>query len=968
MPEVFVVVRAACSNAAGDSAILDSARSVVSFHAERSKLFTRCFAPTEEIDLCFEEAAALSVEKYVAGEDVTLLCPYFCSAIEFPSFAQHVLQRVIQLLVQNEHVAWELALQAVSITESRFVDLLGSCGASAPSLRKTPFEGTILDNATKIFLHKKEDVGECMDFTQMKQGHTVCRAVCKTTSEMGHHIESSLLILCDDLQGMSRDFSAASYCRFFVSKPQPAPKSGDPCIAFLYDGLVERKTFVSCVALLPHRFACEGTASAVISLLEHISSFQTCSVRSVGLDTSSKVERFRSLLSQDMRPMFDEVCNDCQLVCRQLLDVHAQQRDKDSVLLSTPGAWLINLDTSFAVGDAAAFCLSKQSATVCVYSEEDAMCSCRAEDILLRSPSKSIRSPHVSFTNDGTRVVIRPEDTTGATYVNGSLLTRDRILNHNDRLILGTEYAFRFVVVGGRELHLEKNTSRILDWEHCCKEFAVQNEVLCSERCVEISKALEAAREQLASRAAGPIIYVTKSAASSQLVWSLADMKVGDSLCIAAHGDFRVPGLGNEKAFLHKNSGPQYAIVYNGDVLRLFHGSKFVVGDCHFVLSDVDAKLAGQEKISASERRDLMKLASEVTDVTPAGFVAIRNALFELQFTIACSFDRLLPDTLQDPNAVIRSALWSDGVVTNEQFSVSGIAQHITFLKDASRMCLERLGEAEARTVTSGKHCKFVDTPPLNGGNKKTLHHELSLLKASVMDFSVATLERALVIARSAERGKTGMLWNHMRLDLDMVFSAFVVGVTSIPEKAKPRIKAMLRDVVTLVDAHLRKPLLSEDDMVYITQNVSKWSAAAAQCTETAALVAAAPMPNNVEESPSRIAPAAAKPSVLQIPKVTTPKCVPEARRYQSPTARPPIQKAVRPLLGRESPNVRKSATPSSSMASPTATLRSSPISFARSISAQRSTPRLKVGATTPTKAKVTTPRAQPTSDLQKSK
>ena len=404
------------------------------------------------------------------------------------------------------------------------------------------------------------------------------------------------------------------------------------------------------------------------------------------------------------RRQFDDFQRECHLVCfgtddarRQeslhLRDVRLWSRrvvEKQRLSMSTEGPMLLNLNPRPTVGEKFGFIISRGISYILGDSRDGS-----AVDVVVSGDAcslSSVWSPHCQLCFENGIVKIKPE--TGLTYVNGTLLADERILQTDDRIILGTEVILRFVNVVP---HVLKTGSCILDWEYACKEFCQKINESHQEECEdELPEKYELLKREVGERACGACVVLTNPPDSfhGTNIWSLHDMTEGDVVTIGATADISIPSM-KAKASL-KKTGEIYLLQIGQQQKKIQHSSRFLVGEQLFLLNDPNARKRG-----VTPRRD-SSMSSLVFPSTSA--LELRNELFDLQWSISALFDFCLPfdKNGEDSYKNRRQSLASDNIITSEKLTCATVVEYVSQLTEAVRILASSVS-AELRGTSANE-------------------------------------------------------------------------------------------------------------------------------------------------------------------------------------------------------------------------------------------------------------------------
>ncbi|KAH9600456.1 hypothetical protein LSM04_006123 [Trypanosoma melophagium] len=392
------------------------------------------------------------------------------------------------------------------------------------------------------------------------------------------------------------------------------------------------------------------------------------------------------------------------------------------------GPYFINLNPKLVVGEKLAHAISKGSSYVVAEEGNSSFVDFvvfplgnTKEGVVHRS----IYSPHCRVTYEKGIVYLRPE--CGMTYVNGQLLSSEIVLRHNDRIVLGKEMAFRFVMVS-TNLPLT-SSSRILDWELCCKEFDyVTSNTLKQAECNQLERDLSQLKEdyEVLSRQlqiergsddkAWLILSNPPSDYTASFVWHLGWMKVGDSVTLGPKGDIDLPFLNTLGVISRTNVG----FTYNcGSVsLKLTHCNRFLNGDSIF-------SVCLQPVVSAGSNRTKNKAyaGKELEAFSEDDICELRNRLFELQWSITLLFDFAFPQEkarsgspLSDPYHARRAQMSNDDILTSTKLKL----QNITHMAEKMTEAIRMIGFQLMNEINNGFSTTKRDTCAIENGGSTT--------------------------------------------------------------------------------------------------------------------------------------------------------------------------------------------------------------------------------------------------------
>ncbi|KEG14770.1 hypothetical protein DQ04_00311060 [Trypanosoma grayi] len=362
------------------------------------------------------------------------------------------------------------------------------------------------------------------------------------------------------------------------------------------------------------------------------------------------------------------------------------------------GPYFINLNPRLAAGEKLAHAISPGVSYIvaeeCNASHVDVvvfpLCGTKEE-----TGHRSVYSPHcrISYKND--MVYLRPE--CGITYVNGELLSAETALHPNDRVVLSKEVVLRFVMV--TENPPTTSSSRILDWEMCCKEFErmTSSDIRDAERAqlerevAELKEEYEALQQQLqlervADDKAWLILNNPPSGYSESFVWHLGWMKTGDSIALGPKGDIALPFLSSPAVITRTTLGFTYTC--ESVTLKLAHSHHFLNGDSIFSIC--------LQPVTSSERSIPKKMVTALNELEPFSendLRDFRNSLFELQWSIALLFEFTFPleksrpeNSTEDLHHTRRAQICTDAILTEKNLKLQSVARIARKMTEAIRM------------------------------------------------------------------------------------------------------------------------------------------------------------------------------------------------------------------------------------------------------------------------------------------
>ncbi|RNF04411.1 hypothetical protein TraAM80_05191 [Trypanosoma rangeli] len=400
------------------------------------------------------------------------------------------------------------------------------------------------------------------------------------------------------------------------------------------------------------------------------------------------------------------------------------------------GPYLINLNPQLSVGEKLAHIISKGVSYILAEKGNAG----RADIVVFPlhetengARHRSIYSPHCRVKYDDNTVFLRPE--CGMTYVNGELLSAERALRHNDRIILGREMIFRFVMVSASPPMT--TGSRILDWETSCQEFDSVTSGLIQkaqynqfEREVsQLKEYNERLRLQLQlERGASEGVWLVLSNPpcdyTASFVWQLGWMELGDTITLGPAGDISLSFLPTTGVLTRTKFGFTYQT--DSVTLKLAHAGCFTNGDSMFSLCFVFGKSV--EKSFLKKEADGMR---ELLPYSEDDIRQLRNSLFELQWSIAFLFDFAFPTEVSgdsgahsDLHHAKRLQMGSDTILTNAKFDLRGVTALTGKMTEAIRM----IGYQMADVVRNGVLPSMRDAKQLDvdGGAAAELLNSIS--------------------------------------------------------------------------------------------------------------------------------------------------------------------------------------------------------------------------------------------------
>jgi hypothetical protein len=475
----------------------------------------------------------------------------------------------------------------------------------------------------------------------------------------------------------------------------------------------------------------------------------------------------------------------------------------------------------------------------------------------------SVWSPHCRLRNEGGQVFIRPE--CGLTYVNGVLLADEVVLEANDRVAIGTEVLLRFANIMKER---DPTLRRIVDW---------------STKAVEefVHESPEAPQSRGEGDRSNSFLVLTNPPENNSLsnVWSLENLEEGVSINIGNGLDIAAPIKG--RATLAKDDDG-YIITIGSTTKRIYHGSRFLVGESLFLLNDVNRKKNGVERlVSPSESTPLP------FSVVPSLLVDLRNELFDLQWTVSMLFDFTFPinsSDSSDPHVARRKFLSDDSTVTADRFAPPTLISTLKNLTEALRLVgsqlssesfsnegdvnpsllralhernrtieqlllgtdssapvawrqlvtlqqslgdkLIRLANLENRDVEPTS----VGATCLIEGKKENVPESVLSLKALVTIPTPSVARRLASTVESMSRStNVRQLWDRYCRDLDALIESSGGAHNIQPNKQQSVLLALL-DVLLAFESGLKQGWVVQGDRTHVDRRIATWRIAAEQC------------------------------------------------------------------------------------------------------------------------------------------
>lgn len=351
---------------------------------------------------------------------------------------------------------------------------------------------------------------------------------------------------------------------------------------------------------------------------------------------------------------------------------------------TTPGAYFINLNPNLVVGEKLAHYIVPGISLIVGKPSDGSVfdfCLTRNEEF------ESVWSPHCRIRCEDKRTFLRPE--CGLTFINGQLLSDEREVLPNDRVALGTEVLLRYVVVDKERRVKGKH---IVDFETAAREFAATEARVTTDEPKEDTAALEIQRlqDQLHSRSAGGCLVLTNPPESHQEtnIWSLEEFEIGEPFFLGSSGSIVVPSLKTRATLVKEREA--YLLTMGTTTKKLFHGSRFVVGDLLFLINDTERKKSGGSLAEKSVVRNGDAPASTAAPffVPPAALLDLRNELFDLQWSVSSLFDFAFPieSAASDAHQKRRRNLADDQTITAEKYSYPQLSSTLKLLTETVQM------------------------------------------------------------------------------------------------------------------------------------------------------------------------------------------------------------------------------------------------------------------------------------------
>ncbi|EAN80067.1 hypothetical protein Tb11.01.2930 [Trypanosoma brucei brucei TREU927] len=380
------------------------------------------------------------------------------------------------------------------------------------------------------------------------------------------------------------------------------------------------------------------------------------------------------------------------------------------------GPYLINLNPRLVVGEKLAHLVSRGVSWIVADGSSASYSDIVVLPLGCGSDGKNpgnVFSPHCSLSYEGETVFIRPE--CGMTYVNGKFLSCETELQHDDRILLGSGMAFRFVLVTAKEQ--QEQSPRVVDWESTFKEFEMaavnvtkeaelrqlNDEVAdLREECDQLRLQLQQGSQR--SNKAWLVLSNPSDTHAGPCVWDLCWMVDGDSVTLGPGGDIS-PHLTESAAILRTAEG--FVCRSDSGDTELAHLQPFTIGGGVFSLclqsALVNAKSSAAQSGSSSE---LARLERERGDDVNE----VKRTLYTLQWTIAHLLDFAFPkgkgaaDDLNDvADPPIRALVTDYSIYTDGEFTLQGLAAQARTMIEAIQMSMSRMAGEISGVLTPVK-------------------------------------------------------------------------------------------------------------------------------------------------------------------------------------------------------------------------------------------------------------------------
>jgi hypothetical protein len=397
--------------------------------------------------------------------------------------------------------------------------------------------------------------------------------------------------------------------------------------------------------------AAEYNADKLLRITENAAVMVGCCVTSVGFYIPKEVmcscinleelakegERFKEVVARRSIGHEERVSSRVRLQDVRAWSLMINEKNHFSAV--EPGPYFVSLNSQLVVGEKLAHYIPEERTYIVGESTNASpvdfcvMPPVADDDALHRS----VYSPHCRLRREGYAVYLKPE--CGMTYLNGKLIAEEQLLQHNDRIILGKQLAFRFVMIG---TEVPKSPdSRILDWELCSKEFRRENERAVESgtqaaleqsnselraRCEELSGLLDSTRGD-----SWLVLTNPPTTYKGQWMWPFDLRKRHSQLTIGPQGDVALPFLTTSAMLKHAMDGLVYK---SGNMtISISNGSRFNVGAFTFAVSIDEGIAPGR----------MRKEATLDTSVSADAMRELQSSFFSLQWSVGALFDFVFP-------------------------------------------------------------------------------------------------------------------------------------------------------------------------------------------------------------------------------------------------------------------------------------------------------------------------------------
>jgi hypothetical protein len=505
----------------------------------------------------------------------------------------------------------------------------------------------------------------------------------------------------------------------------------------------------------------------------------------------------------------------------------------------------------------------------------------------------SVGSPHCYLISNDEGVWIDPVE---LTYLNGSLIVGKSKLERNDRVAIGNDVLLRFVSVSRSSS--TKYIPEIIEWwSNGCQEFCTGSQsakepTTNSEKFEDKCVILE---ELLKSRAVGATLVLTNppESHSETNVWSLENIDEGLSIG-PNNASIVFPQL-KSRATIERD-GEGYIITAGGTSKRLYHSSRFIVGEFLFLINDTSCKkVRVGAKVSCSPKRET---AQQSLTISSQQLVELRNGLYDLQWSIALLFDFAFPTPQSgknDAHTKRRKKISSDATVASDQFSVRSMLSLFEELSESIKMigskladeindpssdlspipALQRLLHERNRTieqlllgtdstaVVDWNHLQRVVTSegqklvriaqleedlsrasavgdvlpssvdPMSNGAKGLTCELLQSIKNSVVVFTPTVARRlASTLDSLARAPNIRQQWDRYCKELD-AFIELSGGVHNVQTHKQQSLLLALLDVIATYEVGCRQGWIVQGDRLYVERRAPLWKILAETCSTT---------------------------------------------------------------------------------------------------------------------------------------